>query len=109
MKTTSGVSKGVGVTETEGQPSKVLKGYFATFATHLARSSTVRRTDRPESTRAEIVEHTDMDDLDASAGQLGGHDPWNGRLGPGLQRGRDGTAGRCCGGAGREERRGVRQ
>ncbi len=85
VKTTQGVSKGVGVTETEGQPSRVFKGYFAPtteFAQHLASSSTVRRTNRPEPTRAEIAEHTGMDDLDHGPGQFGEHDPWNGRRTP---------------------------
>lgn len=85
VKTTAGVSKGVGVTETEGQPSRVFKGYFAptaTFAEHLAGSRTVRRTSRPASTRAEIAEHTGMDDLDGGAGQLGDDDRCNGRRVP---------------------------
>lgn len=85
VRTTAGVSKGVGVTETEGQPSTVFKGYFAStdeFAGRLARSSTVRRTSRPEPTRAEIAEHTGMDDLDEGHGQLGDDDPWNGRRVP---------------------------
>ena len=85
VRTTAGVSKGVGVTETEGQPSTVFKGYFAStdeFARRLARSSTVRRTSRPEPTRAEVAEHTGMDDLDEGAGQLGDDDPWNGRRAP---------------------------
>jgi len=85
VKTAAGVSKGVGVTETEGQPSRVFKGYFAptaTFAEHLSASSTVRSTARPEPTRSEIAEHTGMDDLDHGAGQLGDDDPWNGSRTP---------------------------
>ena len=85
VKTAPGVSKGVGVTETEGQPSRVFKDYFAptaTFAEHLADSSTVRCTSRPEPTRAEIAEHTGMDDLDGGAGQLGDDDIWTGRRVP---------------------------
>ncbi|APX31808.1 hypothetical protein BH708_02735 [Brachybacterium sp. P6-10-X1] len=85
VATTAGVSKGVGVSETEGQPSRVFKGYFATpdqFAAGLEASPRLRRTTRPEPTRAEVAEHTGMDDLDHSPGQLAGDDPWNGRRVP---------------------------
>lgn len=51
-------------------------------AEHRDASTAVRRTTRPEPTRAEIAEHTGMDDLDAGAGQLGDDDPWNGRRVP---------------------------
>lgn len=81
VKTTPEVSKGVGVTETEGRPSRVFSGYFAPtteFTEHLAGSTTVRRTNRPEPTRVEIAEHTGMDDLDHGAGQLEDDDPWHG-------------------------------
>ncbi|ATG52069.1 hypothetical protein CFK38_11460 [Brachybacterium vulturis] len=85
VATTAGVSKGVGVSETEGQPSQVFKGYFATpaeFAAHLGQATRLRRTTRPEPTRAEIAEHTGMDDLDHGSGQLPDDDPWNGRRAP---------------------------
>ena len=86
VATTAGVSKGVGVSETEGQPSQVFKGYFAPigeFADHLDGATHLRRTIRPEPTRAEIAEHTGMDDLDDGPGQLAGDaDPWNGRRVP---------------------------
>lgn len=73
------------MSETEGQPSQVFKGYFATpaeFATHLDQAKNLRRTTRPEPTRAEIAEHTGMDDLDGGTGELGHDDPWNGRRVP---------------------------
>ncbi|HLR94912.1 MAG TPA: hypothetical protein VK053_10325, partial [Jiangellaceae bacterium] len=85
VATTAGVSKGVGVTETEGQPSQVIKGYFATpteFASRLDQATHLRRTTRPEPTRAEIAEHTGMDDLDHGPGQLADDDPWDGRRAP---------------------------
>src|SRR5699024_1817378 len=82
VPSTAVMSKGVGVTETEGQPSQVFKGYYATpaeFAAQLANAPGLRRTTRPEPTRAEIAEHTGMDDLDHGPGQLGDDDPWDGR------------------------------
>ncbi|HLS74711.1 MAG TPA: hypothetical protein VK046_13130 [Actinomycetaceae bacterium] len=85
VATTAGVSKGVGVSETEGQPSQVFKGYFATpaeFAANLEAATHLQRTTRPEPTRTEIAEHTGMDDLDDGPGQLPDNDPRNGRRAP---------------------------
>lgn len=65
VKNTAGVSKGVGVSETEGQPSTVFKGYFASvdeFRKRLEGASGLRRTTRPEPTAAEIAEYTGMED-----------------------------------------------
>src|SRR5699024_7430799 len=98
VATTAGVSKGVGVSETEGQPSQVIKGYFATpdeFASRLDQATHLRRTIRPEPTRAEIAEHTGMNDLDHGSGQLARDDAGDGRRGPRAEQdrvyGEDGT------------------
>src|SRR5699024_2413468 len=86
VTTTAGVSKGVGVSDTEGQPPQAFRGYCAPsgeFAARLDGGTQLRRTIRLEPTRAEIAAHTAMGDLADGPGRLAGDAaPWNGRRVP---------------------------
>lgn len=84
VRSTEGVSKGVGVTETEGQPSVVFKGYFAPvdeFKRRLESNTSLRRTQRPEPDRREVAQYTGADDLD-SGGMLPDQPTTRGAGGP---------------------------
>lgn len=67
VRSAEGVSKGVGTTETEGQPSVVFKGYFAQVSDFLARIESEGRAPRcahPDPSRVQIAEYIGDDDLD---------------------------------------------